>query len=220
MSSENSSQLVLDLVLPDRYEVLQQKAPDQLSSIVVPVQGALSHLDDVHQDMLQAGRGAFMLLRGNSGAGKSTFLHTAPMFRGGVRVFSIPGDVGVSEGIGRLPKPEGPLDIVVLEEREALSDVQEKEIERDLHVINSFLRKREGARCLIVWPCNTDDLQRLVERVAMRIGLMRSLGSGNLLTPSKAHLQINIERSQRARWPCSIKAPRLPTLGLPTMTGG
>ncbi len=82
-------------VVPDRYENLERKAPDELETIVVPVKTALQQIDTVYARMRAAGRGAFLVLRGESGAGKSTFLHTISFYRDNVKTFSVRGDQNV-----------------------------------------------------------------------------------------------------------------------------
>src|SRR4051794_12008360 len=61
------------LSIPDRFEGLQRRAETaELRSIVLPVEHSLGRIDSIYKDMLGAERGAFLVLRGSSGAGKST----------------------------------------------------------------------------------------------------------------------------------------------------
>lgn len=46
-----STQLVLDLFVPDRFEGLAQRAPDQLGSIIEPVPLGLEIIDAIYTDM-------------------------------------------------------------------------------------------------------------------------------------------------------------------------
>ena|ERR1019366_8627273 len=80
------------IFVPDRFDMLQRRAAAQLEHIVVPVDIALNHIKHVSTDMNAAGRGAFLLFRGDSGSGKSTFLNTLGMFLVGVEVLSISRD--------------------------------------------------------------------------------------------------------------------------------
>ena len=80
----------LELFVPDRFDMLQRRAPSQLDSIVVPVDDVLQHLKLLHRDLVAAGRGGFLILRGDSGSGKSTFLSTLNLFLEGVDVFAVP----------------------------------------------------------------------------------------------------------------------------------
>lgn len=168
----------LELLVPDRFDMLQRRAPDQLNSIVVPVAEALDRIDSVQRDTAAAGRGGFLLLRGESGSGKSTFLHTLGLFREGVDVASIPREAGIADVLRSLRATSRAMRLLVVEGREALRDVAISDLEAAIHEINSFIRQREGERTLIVWPCNAQDLQDRMLEVCGRVGADALLGVG------------------------------------------
>jgi DNA (cytosine-5)-methyltransferase 1 len=64
------------LKVPDRFEALRDAGSGALQSIIVPVQHTLTTIDSRFADLSAAGRGGLMILRGDSGSGKSTFLDT------------------------------------------------------------------------------------------------------------------------------------------------
>lgn len=66
--------------------------------------------------------------------------------------------------------------IIVLEGREALTDVKTEELEASLHAINSFIRSPKGQRTLIAWPCNTDNLTERLVSIAKDLGAESLLG--------------------------------------------
>ncbi|MDX2155316.1 MAG: hypothetical protein SFW09_02305 [Hyphomicrobiaceae bacterium] len=173
-----AEQLVLDLFVPDRFEGLHQRAPDQLGSIIEPVTEALELVDRLYSDMSSAGRGGFLILRGDSGSGKSTFLHTISLFRENVITSSLTGQTLIPDALKRLQLRSTGLHVVVVEEREALRDVLAADLERDLHAINGFLRSRNGTNHLVVWPTNTDDLEQQLIARATAIGADALLGTG------------------------------------------
>ena len=152
-----------DLYVPDRFEALREAGDEALNSIIVPVPQALVRIDDRFREMRAARRGAFMLLRGESGAGKSTFLDTLGMFREGVVTERVPAKDSVPtalEGLGPTTEPR----IVVLEGREALGQGSSEAIEESLHAVNAFVRSPDGRETLVVWPSNTDEItSRLVD---------------------------------------------------------
>lgn len=92
----------IDISLPDRYDMLQRKAENQLDQIISPVDESLSHIDQMHADMRASSRGAFLILRGESGSGKSTFIHTVGLFRNDVEVLTFTKDEDVSERLVKL----------------------------------------------------------------------------------------------------------------------
>lgn len=170
------------LSVPDRFESLEIQAKNKLHSIIKPVNYALEHLDDKYNEMRYAGRGAFLVLRGNSGSGKSTFLHTVKLFKLDVETLSIKETESIPDFLKSLPninqKNNIKLWIIVIEEREALTDFSVEQLEKDLHSINRFIRSQFGNKTLIVWPCNTDDLEKLLINLAQRIGADSLLGIG------------------------------------------
>ena len=69
-----------ELYVPDRYEGLREAGSGALRSIIVPVEMALTTLDKRFTDLMAARRGGLLLLRGDTGAGKTTFLDTVGLF--------------------------------------------------------------------------------------------------------------------------------------------
>lgn len=70
-------------------------------------------LDDRFLDLRAAGRGGFMILRGASGAGKSTFLNTVGLFREGVTTARVSRGADIACDLATLPASSMPR-IVVL----------------------------------------------------------------------------------------------------------
>lgn len=144
------------LYVPDRFEGLSDAPEGALRTIVTPVERTLRQIDEVAAQMAASRRGALMLLRGETGAGKSTFLDTIPLFREGVQTMRIPGGESVAQRLGQLPATRH-FRVVVLENREAVGMYSVNQIEADVHSINAFVRSERGRSSLIVWPVNTDD---------------------------------------------------------------
>lgn len=165
-----------NLRLPDRFESLRGSIADQLQVIITPVEESLALLDDRFLDLGAAGRGGFMVLRGASGAGKSTFLNTVGLFREGVSTVRLARAADIAAELSQLSATSSPR-IVVLEGREALGEVSRPELEAVMHEVNQFVRTEAGERTLIVWPTNTDDLTTSL------VDLARDLGNETLLDP-------------------------------------
>lgn len=179
----------LNPVVPDRFENLERKAHDDLPNIVVPVADSLDLIDTIYARMRATGRGAFLILRGESGAGKSTFLHTLSFFRKSVEIWSVKGDQNVRSYFSSASGGSGDLIMHVLEEREALKSYSDRELEDWLHAINGYIRSQRGEKSLVIWPCNTDELRDRIIALARKIGaeslLGTSSGSSHFSGPSK-----------------------------------
>lgn len=157
------------LYVPDRFEGLEEAPPGALRTIVTPVRKALSQIDALAAQMSASRRGALMLLRGETGAGKSTFLDTVGLFRQGVSTVRIPRTDVVRTALAALTAADE-FRIVVLENREALGLYSVNQIEADLHSINAFVRSPEGHSTLVVWPVNTDELLGRLIDLGSKIG--------------------------------------------------
>lgn len=165
------------VIVPDRYESLARRAGGSLNSIVVPVQSALAEIDAIYGRMHRADRGAFLVLRGASGAGKSTFLHTLHMYRAGVLTTSVLADQSIREYLKK-DRPNALLEVLVLEEREAAISFSNQELEYWLHAINGFIRSDRGRNSIVVWPCNTDELRDRIVSLGKKIGGNSLVGNG------------------------------------------
>lgn len=103
----------IDISLPDRYDMLARKAVNQLTQIISPVDSALEHIDALHSDMRASSRGTFLILRGDSGTGKSTFIHTIGLFRDDVETTTFAKDRDVADSLNSLTPTKKKLRIVV-----------------------------------------------------------------------------------------------------------
>jgi hypothetical protein len=167
-----------DLYVPDRFEALRDAGDDALRSIIVPVHAGLSVIDRRFKEMRAARRGALVLLRGNTGAGKSTFLDTVGLFRQDVVTHRIAAGADVDAALGGIGPTAVPR-IVVLEGREALGKGSAEAIEESLHGVNAFVRSDDGKDTLVVWPTNTDDLTAILVRIGDKLGGEALFGIGD-----------------------------------------
>lgn len=166
----------LQLFVPDRFDMLQRRAPSQLDSIVVPVDTGLARIRTVHRDMSAAGRGAFLVFRGDSGCGKSTFLGTLGMFLSNTEVAAIRGEDPIGDTLAKAGPTTASLRVIIIEGRDALKEVSPQVLESAIHSINSFVRSANGERTLVVWPANADDLESALVATARRVGADSLLG--------------------------------------------
>jgi DNA (cytosine-5)-methyltransferase 1 len=168
-----------DISLPDRYDMLARKAVGQLSQIISPVETALDHIDALFADMRASSRGTFLILRGDSGTGKSTFVHTVGIFREDVETITFPKESEVAEALWTLGPTKHRLRIVVFEGREALTDVSKELLEKSIHAVNSFIRTAAGEQTIVAWPVNRDDLAQSLAALAAELGAEALTGLGD-----------------------------------------
>jgi hypothetical protein len=169
----------IDISLPDRYDMLARKAVNQLTQIISPVDSALEHIDALHSDMRASSRGIFLILRGDSGTGKSTFIHTIGLFRDDVETITFSKDQDVGDSLRSLSPTTKKLRVVVFEGREALTDVSKELLEKSIHAINTFVRTPSGELTIVAWPANRDDLAISLSLLAKEIGAEALVGLGD-----------------------------------------
>lgn len=168
-----------EISLPDRYDMLRRKAEGHIAEIISPVTDALDAIDSLHSDMHASSRGAFLILRGDSGTGKSTFIHTVGLFRKNVETITLAKNVDLAVALDAMPATKASLRIIVLEGREALTDISNELLEKSIHSINSFVRTENGEKTLVAWPVNRDDLSARLAAMAQELGGEALLGVGD-----------------------------------------
>lgn len=159
--------------------MLRRKAQAHIAEIISPVNDGLDMIDSYQADMRASSRGAFLILRGDSGTGKSTFIHTVGLFRKDIETITFTKDKDLSIALAELTATKFSLRIIVLEGREALTDVSNELLEKSIHSINSFIRTEEGEKTLVAWPVNRDDLADRLAKLGQELGGEALLGTGN-----------------------------------------
>lgn len=171
--------------LPDRFDMLSRRRSARLEGIIVPVDDALAAIDRQVLHMQSSGRGAFLILHGESGSGKSTFLNTIALFRESIETTSIGRDEYIPGALQQQSlMPTRGYKVVVVDGREALTDFSRAELETALHAINTYIRSEHGERSIVVWPCNTPGLRDALTDIAQKLG-------GETLLPAAGAMQFN-----------------------------
>ncbi len=163
--------------VPIRFESVEKMVNGQdLRSLIVPVEEGLRKFDQLYENMMSSLSGSFLILRGDTGSGKTTLLHTLGLFVKGVQTVPIRRDELIRETLESLGPCEGRFRVVVIENREALSDTSDVEIESIILAINRFTRSRAGERTVVAWPCNSDPIAEKLAASAGQIGGEALLG--------------------------------------------
>lgn len=163
-------------LLPDRFEGLNDTAGNKdVTKIIVPVQSGIKKIKEYYEEISSSGRGAFLILLGNSGSGKTTFLRTLSIFIKDVEVVTLTNDMNISDEINKISDSSCGFRVLIVEGRESILDMNNIEVTDAIHTINRFLRSVVGKQTLIVWPCNNQDIvDNLVET-------SRTVGGSSLL---------------------------------------
>lgn len=146
-------------LLPDRFEGLYETIGDRdITKIIAPVDYGINTIQDVYEEIYSSGRGSFLILLGNSGSGKTTFLRTLDLFIENVEILTISNEMDIRSEINKLTESKYELRIVIIEGRESILDMSNTEVTAAIHMINSFIRSPKGKKSLVVWPCNDKDI--------------------------------------------------------------
>lgn len=165
--------------IPFRFESVEKiaiRSGEDLKSLIIQVPHGLQKIDEIYNDMLSSAMGGFLIVQGPTGSGKTTLLETVGLFRRGVETVAITRDEPIRSSLRQLPRLTSELRIIVIADREALSDTSEAEIEAAILEANAFLRTDAGERSLIVWPCNSDPIAAKLVEAARVIGGTALLG--------------------------------------------
>lgn len=158
------------ITLPDRYDMLKDAAAGDLQQIILPVSSALERIDQLADEMHSSLRGSFLILKGMSGSGKSTFANTIGMFRDGVETINLSRSKDIAVELDNMAATTQALRVVILEGREAMTDVQQDALEKAVHAVNQFIRTPAGRRTVVIWLANKDDLAQNLAHLAHDLG--------------------------------------------------
>jgi hypothetical protein len=144
------------LILPKRYETLQQVAEKQdadLTQIVRKIPDATARIEQLMRQVENGGLGRFELFLGASGSGKTTFLSTLPRFYTGAKVIPIPATVDLldlPDEIRRRGEVGLAGQVFVLLDRDN-PELDDQQVRKFFDELRKLFRTPEG-KALVVWP--------------------------------------------------------------------
>ena len=162
--------------LPSRFENLKLSRDsiytrdelELLKAFIFQVKKPTKHIKKMIRTMKASNSGAFMILMGESGIGKTTFLNTLPLYVENLEVRSIYNNK-LNEELDNIRERNHPR-IIILENRETFETLSTNQLEIEIHSINKFIRSDEGRDTIIVWPCNGEEMTKEIIQFAGHIG--------------------------------------------------
>lgn len=162
------------LLLPKRYEKLQDAAADRmadLTQIVRKVPDATARIELLLRQVTNGGLGKFELLLGPSGSGKTTFLSTLPRFYAGAQITPLSDELSLSEVAAEIEsRSKTPIagQIFVLLERDN-PELDPADLRRFFEALRRIFRSR-GGQVLVIWPITDTDSANLISTTAWTVG--------------------------------------------------
>lgn len=166
--------MISNLLLPKRYETLQQVAEEQqadLTQIVKKVPEATARIEQLLRQVKSGGMGRFELILGPSGSGKTTFLSTLPRFYSGAHVTPIPDSIQLLDVIeeirSRMSAPiDGQIFVMLDRDNPELDDI---DVRRFFEALRKLFRTKEG-RVLLIWPITDQKSAEILKNTAWEVG--------------------------------------------------
>lgn len=171
------------LSLPGRFEQLQKetkKTGSDIAGIIQPVSSACEEIEVVLREINTAGLGRLLIIHGNSGSGKSTFLYGLNYFFDNITITSF-----LNEGelilLPEFIKKDYP---VIDGHRLYIIDNRDNPTESEENIKKSFedlrnLFRTEAGKVLVVWPITDAELAVKIAESAWHIGRDSLLGTRN-----------------------------------------
>lgn len=172
------------IYVPSRFENIINNYDDYSAIFVKSKEDIKSVLRTVEKMKTQRG-GALSILKGKTGIGKTTMIHSLPYYEPNTfaKVISIPENIEFTAIIDLIKEKVGALTdqikIVLLDGREIIDD--ETGLTNFLTTLNQLLRRRKDI--LICWPVNNEEwYDKLIKKG-------REIGGGNFI-PSQAKMEV------------------------------
>ncbi len=165
------------LNLPSRFEnfKLNKRASytstelERLKAFIFQVEDSIKHIKRMIRTMKASNSGAFMILMGESGMGKTTFLNTLPLYIENLEVIPVYNSSVLTDVLESFDEINS-YRIIVLENRETFETLSTNQLEKEIHAINHFIRSEKGRNSIVVWPCNGEEMTKEIIQFAGHVG--------------------------------------------------
>ncbi|MGR3542301.1 MAG: hypothetical protein ACU0BS_12870 [Hasllibacter sp.] len=194
----NSDNPLPNLDLPTRWEILQSRANAkklEASEFVERIDGSARDIDALLYRIKSNGIGAFEVIFGLSGSGKTTFVNSLPKFFDGIHVHEYPKDASVEEIIpfieGKYVPGQSSIPVILISKRDNPKADDLLAVEGLMADLVDFFRTREG-QCLVLWTVTKDTAAKQIASAAW------SAGRNSVTSPKDKglHKFVGLEKSK------------------------
>ena len=167
---------LLALELPTRWEVLRNRAEERNlrpAEFVERIDSAASYVDGLLYRIKSNGIGAFEIIFGLSGSGKTTFVNTLPKFFDGVTVIEFPKEQPTSNIILYIRSNYDPFDknvkIFLIVGRDNPKSIDLEQFDDVMSDFVDFFRTSAG-KCLVLWTVTKPNSAKTISVAAWDAG--------------------------------------------------
>lgn len=167
------SEILTDLVLPKRFEILERKTKENkidITNIVKQVGEASEEIDKLLYQVKSGGLGRFVFFLGKSGSGKTTFLRTLPHFFKNIDVVAIEKNVDLLDVPNFVKDYKTPNQkLFIIHDRDNPDPSTDEKIHIFFEKLRVLFREIEG-NVLIIWPITDVKRAEDYSKTAWEIG--------------------------------------------------
>lgn len=161
------------LVLPKRFEALEQQAKSRaadITRIVHKVDDAATRIEDLLRQVRDGGIGRFEVFLGKSGSGKTTFFSTLTKFFKGVTVNQVPTDIPLNDIAQHIRRhsiePGSRIWFIHNRDNPEIDETQARRFAESLRVL---FRETSG-QLVLIWPITSEIAAKTIAAAAWEIG--------------------------------------------------
>jgi hypothetical protein len=163
----------IEIKIPNRFESMQEAFGQELRPLLVSVDKDLNSLNALHDLAKVQNGGLLCFIRGSSGVGKTTAIHSAAVNMPEVftPIVNVPTEIKFKDVVewlnANLPAADSAKSTLVLFDGRELSD-DDVGLRQLLAALNQLLRRRSDV--LFCWPTTDDDWHAKLRSTAEKVG--------------------------------------------------